>query len=147
MTAMRRKLSGRDGAYSSYDCMKLRCLNPRAVGYKNYGGRGITICGRWRSSFHNFYADMGDRPPGMTLDRIDRDGNYEPSNCRWASYTTQRVNSSQFKIRDEQINRIKWLSQTGIAAAEIASCYGVSKGHINKIIVGTTRDRPVEGRE
>jgi hypothetical protein len=74
--------------YKSWESMHWRCndlQNP------NYGGRGITVCARWRK-FENFLADMGKRPRGKTLDRIDPDGNYEPGNCRWATPTEQYFN-------------------------------------------------------
>jgi len=71
--------------------MGQRCTNPNHMAYQDYGGRGIVICRRWRS-FENFLADMGERPEGMTLDRIDNDGNYEPGNCRWATPKVQRAN-------------------------------------------------------
>jgi len=77
--------------YSSYQAMKQRVLNPNAPNYKHYGGRGIQICDRWLESFENFYADMGRRPEGTTLDRFpDIDGHYEPSNCRWATDEEQQ---------------------------------------------------------
>lgn len=79
--------------YTTWRGMKGRCLNPKASQYPYYGGRGITICQRWLDSFEAFLADMGTRPPGMTLDRILVDGNYEPGNCRWATPTEQVTNS------------------------------------------------------
>ncbi len=68
-----------------------RCSNPSAPNFPYYGGRGIGICDRWRSFVH-FLADMGERPAGLTLDRINNDGNYEPGNCRWATRSEQQHN-------------------------------------------------------
>ena len=80
--------------YNSYACMKARCLNPANIGYKDYGGRGIKVCERWINSFDNFYADMGERPsPRHSLDRINVNGNYEPSNCRWSTPEEQCRNT------------------------------------------------------
>lgn len=77
--------------YVSWAGMKNRCRLKRHRDYKNYGGRGITFCERW-SDFNNFLADMGERPSGTTLDRIDNDGSYSPDNCRWATPLQQRHN-------------------------------------------------------
>jgi hypothetical protein len=74
--------------------MKARCYYPKAISYYLYGARGITVCPRWLESFENFLADMGECPsPKHSLDRINNDGNYEPSNCRWATMTEQGLNT------------------------------------------------------
>jgi len=71
--------------------MKRRCLNPNAIDFPNYGGRGIQVCERWLT-FANFLADIGEIPDGLTLDRIDSEGHYEPSNCRLATQKVQQNN-------------------------------------------------------
>lgn len=78
--------------YKSWQHMKDRCLNPHCQDYSYYGGRGITIHQPWIDSFEVFYEDMGEKPKGLTLERRNVNGNYEPSNCYWATRATQSIN-------------------------------------------------------
>jgi len=81
----------RTPTYQTWVDMVKRCTKPRATAWHYYGGRGIKVCKRWMT-FENFLGDMGERPNGLTLDRINNDGNYEPGNCRWATRKQQSVN-------------------------------------------------------
>jgi hypothetical protein len=95
---------GRDRStpeYLSWKSMIQRCFNPKATGYDRYGACGISVCDRWRL-FENFLADMGERPAGHSLDRIDNDGDYEPGNVRWATREQQANNKRPRKKQDAQ---------------------------------------------
>lgn len=84
--------AGRTSTYSTWLSMRARCYSPACTAWKWYGAKGVTICDRWLESFEHFLADMGERPVGKSIDRIDPFGNYEPSNCRWATPLEQGRN-------------------------------------------------------
>jgi hypothetical protein len=83
--------------YRTWCAMKRRCYNPNVNNYMNYGGRGIIVCDRWINSYENFLEDMGRKPSiEYSIDRIDNNGNYEPSNCRWVTPKEQRKNQRKY---------------------------------------------------
>jgi hypothetical protein len=104
--------------YRIYASMKQRCHNPEAVGYNNYGRRGIKVCDRWLHSFENFLEDMGRRPSkNHSLDRIDNNGNYEPENVRWATRDQQNINNSTTLYLEHQgikMTLLEWAYKTGM---------------------------------
>lgn len=88
--------------YRTWDSMIQRCTNPRSQNFRHYGGRGITVCQRWLDSFEAFLEDMGPRPDGMSIDRIDNDllvDSYSKANCRWTTQTEQVRNRRPTKAR------------------------------------------------
>lgn len=109
--------------YKSWFSMKQRCYNPKNKSYKNYGARGIVVCDRWIHSFENFLNDMGERPSlSFSLDRIDSNGMYEPSNCKWSTMEEQqnnKRNSVKIKINNKEYS-IK----------ELASIYNIKESRI-----------------
>jgi hypothetical protein len=105
-----------------------RCRHPSHVRFARYGGRGIKVCERWES-FENFLADMGNRPHGATLDRINTDGDYEPGNCRWATRVEQARNlnrNHRLTLNGESLPLSAWAERLGMCAATIR--YRVEEG-------------------
>ena len=104
--------------YSSWAMAKSRCNNPKDANYHNYGARGIKMSKAWEQNFETFYADVGPRPQGLTLDRIDYNGNYEKGNCRWATQKEQQNNKRTNVILDyrgERLNMKQWSTKLGIS--------------------------------
>lgn len=103
--------------YRTWLGMKQRCCNVRNKSYPHYGGRGIKVCDRWLESFENFLADMGPRPAGSSLDRIDNSGNYCPENCQWATRIEQGRNKRSNVLitwKGATKTLIEWSEETGI---------------------------------
>lgn len=109
--------------YRTWQAMKSRCLNPSVACYANYGGRGITVCGQWMR-FENFLADMGEKPDGLTIERINNHGNYESSNCRWARSEEQAAN--------KRTNRFLTINNKTLCIAEWARVSGTDKSTISR---------------
>lgn len=106
----------RTPTWQSWKTMKYRCQDPNSNEYHRYGARGISVCERWQK-FENFLSDMGERPPGTTLDRIDSRGNYEPGNCRWADKYVQannRSNSRKLHIGPVSKTLADWVRSAGV---------------------------------
>lgn len=122
--------------YSSWANMNDRCLREKNLHYKNYGGRGIKICDRWKGwgGFANFLADMGEAPPGHSIDRIDVNGDYELGNCRWATALQQGRNTRRTKFEPHEPAQIRWLHSIGYSQTEIAKFYEVNQTTISMII-------------
>lgn len=112
-----------------------RCNNPKSKHYRYYGGRGIRVCDRWngRDKFPQFVEDMGERPKGLTLDRIDCDGDYSPENCRWATPKTQRLNRSS---EASGVGAIDWITFRGetLCRRDMAAKHGINEGTLKSRI-------------
>lgn len=134
-------LTGSHGMWKSrefniWQSMKDRCYNQNNIRYKNYGGRGVVVCDRWVNSFKNFYCDMGDSN-GLSIDRIDVYGNYEPSNCRWVNAKTQsrnRTNNAKFTYLNETLCMSEWCEKINMPTSTF----------LNRINRGWSIDKTIE---
>lgn len=113
--------------WNTWAGMKARCYSEGDPSFHRYGGRGIRICDRWLHSFAAFLDDMGRRPPGTTLDRIDNDGDYEPGNCRWATALEQqggRSTSKRLEFRGRTQTIAAWARELGISDITLGARLG-----------------------
>lgn len=130
------------GTYQSWRAIKARCLNHNNTGYKYYGGRGITICERWAESFQNFLDDMGIRPDGLSIGRINNDGNYEPGNCRWETNKEQANNTSR-TIRIDGESLQYRLERLGVSEEKMSMVkYRILKGWTEEDAINTPKFFP-----
>lgn len=125
----------RDLTYSSWCAMKRRCSSPKHPAYSEYGGRGIKVCDRWRDSFEAFLADMGERPSKRhSIDRVNVNGDYEPSNCRWTTMREQARNSRRTKLSPAVVRLIRESTAAGMQQKTIASLLGVGVSTVSQVV-------------
>lgn len=130
-----------EAEYRSWWCARRRCHNPADKNYNNYGARGIAMCERWRTSFDAFMEDMGHCPPDRTLDRIDSDGDYEPSNCRWGTIQQQAENRRSLVMLTHNgvtMHMAKWARRLGMSREALH--YRIQKWGVDRALA-TPRPR------
>lgn len=123
--------------YRIWESMVRRCYNHSHPAFANYGGRGIAVCDKWRT-FAGFFSDMGRKPNGLSLDRIDNDKGYYKDNCRWATTTEQARNRRTAKLTIEQVGSIKEMLSSGATQSYVADMFSVSRSSIGHIAQGST---------
>ena len=131
------RLAGSPG-HTSWKNMKSRCDNPNDKDFPRYGGRGITYCDRWKD-FSNFLEDMGAKPEKMQIDRIDNDGNYEPSNCRWVDGSTNSNNRRSNVLithNEETLTMAQWAKKIGIGPKTLRHRLFIAKWPLDMALKG-----------
>lgn len=128
--------------YPLFTCwlgIRQRCTDPRHKAFPDYGGRGIKMCERWANSVDAFVADMGPRAPGLSIERKDVNGHYEPGNCCWATREQQARNKRNTKLTDDDVAEILAAVQSGVPPAHITLWYPISAAHVRMLVRGQRR--------
>jgi hypothetical protein len=128
----------RTPTYQAWRGALSRCYRQKDKRYPDYGGRGIAVCDEWKASFSAFLRDMGARPDGMTLDRIEVNGNYEPNNCRWATRLQQARNTRANVATEAMAEEIRARRIAGASLTSLASDFGMTHGNVGHIVSGAT---------
>lgn len=126
--------------YRSWRAMINRCTNPKTDDWHNYGGRGIQVCERWINSFENFLADMGERPAGKSIERVDNEWHYEPGNCVWATPIAQGRNRRTNVISLSTAARIREMRGRGVTGYRIAKQLGITQSIVSDVLHRKTWD-------
>lgn len=136
------RLDGRQQSdeYLTWKRIRLRCLNPKATRFCDWGGRGIKICPEWINDYAAFLRDMGRRPSNRhSIDRYpDPNGNYEPGNCRWATPAQQARNSRQAKLTEASAEAIRQAVSAGVPRKQLRQQYGISSSALHSVVTGRT---------
>lgn len=119
--------------YTSWDNMIQRCTNPNSTAYKRYGAIGVTVCDRWLQ-YENFRQDMGERPEGKSLDRLNSFGNYQPNNCKWSTVLEQARNKRKRTTTFEQAEEVRRAYAKSKKPKAIAKMLGLTPGSVNGIV-------------
>jgi len=132
--------------YRTYRAMISRCIYPSQEHYHDYGGRGISVCDRWMNGdgvvtgFECFLSDMGEKPRGLTIDRIDNDGNYEPGNCKWATQKEQMSHTRASKFSPADREKVVRLFGSGVNKCAIARETGMSRWYVRDVLKSAAND-------
>ena len=125
--------------YLTWYRMIRRCTNTKDKNYHDYGGRGITVCDRWRNDFWAFVADMGPKPtPDHSIERQNNNGNYEPANCCWATTVVQNRNNRGTRLNTIAVADIRQRLSNGESQRSIASAFGISQASVSHVATGAT---------
>jgi hypothetical protein len=130
-------MANKTTTYRSWKEMHQRCNNPRSAQYKWYGARGIAVCERW-GDFQKFFEDMGERPAGHTIDRVDNDADYSPGNCVWATHKEQTRKQEKNVLTMKSAAQLRADRAAGMTYRQLAAKYGVSLRAAHRCGIGET---------